>query len=295
MSVDPSCLFCRNSDGEFLREEHSVPKSLGNNSRAGLIERELVLPPGEVCDDCNGGQLAVLDKALADWPPVSINRTLLQIRNRKGKLVDAAAGTRWRVTLDPDDPRLFELHVEGDVGPDSGRDNVARALCKIALETRCMDDREDARSARWDQLRAAVLGGPLPVGLSMYAHFALSVEELDPTPSVSLDVTPNDANLAFACEVFICGQPLLLTLGAKLGHDPKVAAWTVGAGGSLVGPNRMWSTMKGIGETARRLDPDAFPTGQTGPDAANLPTGSKRATVRLVSPRTPGLPQRQDS
>jgi hypothetical protein len=52
------CLFCKSSDGDFTSREHIFPETVGNTDLA-------MLPPGVVCDRCNNGPLARLDKALS--------------------------------------------------------------------------------------------------------------------------------------------------------------------------------------------------------------------------------------
>ena len=37
-----------------------------------LVEAEIVIPPGEVCDKCNGQRLQRWDNKLAGWPPISV-------------------------------------------------------------------------------------------------------------------------------------------------------------------------------------------------------------------------------
>src|SRR4051794_3129220 len=70
------CLFCRNSDGSFRSQEHVFPESLGNKT--------LVLPVGVVCDRCNNGPLAQVDKALCDFMPIAMRRTTLGIQSKSG-------------------------------------------------------------------------------------------------------------------------------------------------------------------------------------------------------------------
>jgi hypothetical protein len=87
------CLFCGNAAGSFTAEEHVIALTLGNTLKSGLVDREMVIPPGEVCDKCNGRRLGQRDQALANWAPVSAFRTLAQIRNRRRNLVDSVPGT----------------------------------------------------------------------------------------------------------------------------------------------------------------------------------------------------------
>jgi hypothetical protein len=65
------CIYCTNTAGKFISEEHVVPEALGND--------ELVLEPGYVCDTCNHSLLERLDRALAGFGPIAF----LKILNRK--------------------------------------------------------------------------------------------------------------------------------------------------------------------------------------------------------------------
>lgn len=112
------CLFCGNASARFLSEEHIIPLAAGNNVDSGLVDAELVIAPGVVCDKCNGKRLSQRDNALVSWPPISIFRTLGQVVNRRGALVDAVQGTQWRVKINASDPRKFTLSADADTGVD---------------------------------------------------------------------------------------------------------------------------------------------------------------------------------
>jgi len=136
VSREVGCLFCGNEDGRFESEEHILQFVLGNSRALGLVDVEFVIPPGVVCDKCNHWRLSLRDNALVEWPPISAFRSLGQLPNRKGRLVDAVEGTRWEIEFHSEDRRTFELRAKVLTDRASRRDDVARALCKIAVETR---------------------------------------------------------------------------------------------------------------------------------------------------------------
>lgn len=166
------CLFCLRRDGGFESIEHIVAESIGN--------RELLLPPGVVCDRCNNGKLAVLDQALADFPGVTAMRILRGVPRKGGKLpegawsnargyIDVEAGgpviegrdmSAWRKTPDGGTIRLHKTW--GRTARERGR--VGRALWKVALELLAHTDREEAYGEGLDELREAVLGVGAPHG-----------------------------------------------------------------------------------------------------------------------------------
>lgn len=266
------CLFCGNERGAFTKEEHIIPFTLGNSVKSGLVAAELVVPRGEVCDKCNGRRLSAFDDALSSWGPVSAFRALALVRSRTRKLVDAVDDTRWKLSLAPEDPRLFTLSTVVATGPDTRRDGVARALSKIALETRWLDDRADARSARWDPVALAALGGPLPADLI----FGLTLPEaadMDPRPSSRLMLLEDDYRLRFMCEIRIVGLTFLLLVGSDVRPRLERTAWweVDPASGSLVGPSSMWAHFVGGANSAQKLtspSPDPDPR-----HASRLPTG----------------------
>jgi hypothetical protein len=280
------CLFCGNEEGRFESEEHIIPLALGNTIESGLVEAELVIPPGEVCDkQCNGKRLSQRDNALVAWPPISVFRSLGQIRNRRGRFVDAVALTRWNLELDADDPRLFRLEADASTSPASGRDDVARALCKIAVETRWLEDPADARSSRWDPLAAAALGGPLPAGTVMGLTYPADPGDVDFTPEAQLLVDDAPGPLRLACQVWVAGLRLLLILGTAPRRIPNTAWWTLDPStNSLDGPNAMWFKFRGGARSA---------TKQTSPPSAErlgrgsqLPTHDERVDLRLEPSRS---------
>lgn len=273
------CLFCGNTEGRFDSEEHVIGQALGNSIKSGLVESELVIPPGEHCDKCNRRWLSLRDAALAAWPPISIFRSLMQIRNRRGRLVDAVNGTQWEIAFHPDDRRLFRLFAQAKTGPDSGRDDVARALCKIALQMRWFEDAQDARSRRWDAIAAAALGGPLPETLAMGLTQPRDWSDIDPRPEAQVLVDDGSDQLRIVCQVWVVGLRLLLVIGSPPPTVPDTAWWTLSEGSnSLQGPGSMWADFRGRAQAATRLDSSEV---DGSGDGLQLPTGKDGVTVRL--------------
>jgi hypothetical protein len=249
------CLFCGNVAGRFTAEEHVIALALGNTVKSGLVDRDLVIAPGEICDKCNRRRLGQRDHALANWPPVSAFRTLAQIRNRRGNLVDAVAGTEWEFRQDEKNPLNFELHVDADTGPASGRDDVSRALCKVALETRWFEDPDDARSERWDGIAAAAIGGVPPpttiVGLFQPA-------EIDITPHCDLQVHPEGSPLRFCLILEVVGLALVLLIETAAMPIPGSGEWRIDPdSGSLTGPVSMCMRFRGRATSFERVESSA--------------------------------------
>lgn len=249
------CLFCGNSEGRFESEEHVIPMALGNNAKKGLVDEEIVLPPGEVCDPCNSKRLTAQDNALTSWSPISAMRSLSLVANRRGKLVNAVRTTQWQVALNPANPREARIRMDADTGAGSGRDAVARALCKIALECRWMQDQADARSARWDPIAHAAIGGPLPTSLAMGLTLPESIDAIDIRPDCDVLVADRTGPLALGSVLDVVGLRLLLLVGVPVPPpDPLTSWWTVDPqDGALRGPNRMWLDGMVRADHAQRL------------------------------------------
>jgi hypothetical protein len=256
-SVNPpdrskGCLFCGNEEGKFDSEEHIVPLAAGNSPGSGLVETVLVIPPGSICDKCNRRRLSLRDKAFADWPPLSAFRTLGQIRNRRGRLQDAVKGTEWSIRFHPTDPNEFCLTVDADTGPDSGREEVARALCKIALETRYLAAPADARSPRWDAVAAAAIGGPLPPSVAMGLKLPASYAELDLGIDSEVIVNPRSSSLQMALRVSVLGLGFILLLETRPTPVPGTGWWVLDADGKLTGPPSMFGSFYGRAASVAR-------------------------------------------
>jgi hypothetical protein len=245
---------CGNDNGRFESVEHIIPAALGNTESSGLVDHELTIPKGETCTKCNGQRLSRADSALAEWPPISVFRSLGLVSKRRGGLADAVEGTAWRVDLDESDRRNFSLYVEADTSSTSRRDDVARALCKIALETRWLQDADDARSARWDPIANAAIGGALSSELAMGLVLPASPFEIDLTPRANVLATANEKPLGFGCRVEVVGLTLLLIVGSPPVPMPRTEWWELdNRTGTLAGPSLMWARFHGRADSATRL------------------------------------------
>lgn len=253
------CLFCGNVHGKFDSEEHVVPLTTGNDPSSGLIEQALVIPPGSVCDKCNGRRLSQRDQAFAEWPPVLAFRVLAQIRNRRGRLQDATMGTEWNLRFHPTDQREFCLDLKADTGPGSGREEVARALCKIAVETRFLEDPFDTRSQRWDHLAAAAIGGPLPKGLVMGLQIPASIEVLDLGIESGVIVNPRSPELTMCLRLDVIGLTFFLLLDTPPPLLPDTAWWDLGTDGTLTGPSSMEGSFYGRAAAVRQVPAGELP------------------------------------
>lgn len=225
-----SCLFCRRDDGGFTSREHAFPESLGNV--------ELILPPGVVCDRCNNGPLATLDKALCEFGPISLRRTMLGVRSKAGKIPAFRTGN-GRVEHVPGadgvDPTLIfsgsqgrsmlreqTRHPDGRVelrwsGAMSGprmtsryAAKLHRALLKAALELAWLDHKERAFDADFDHIREAALGAPRDGFLTMAS--AVDPNEMNSTINYWLNPAGDDS-----------GRILVLMnyAGLQLGTDSR--------------------------------------------------------------------------
>lgn len=70
------CIFCFSNKNAFTAPEHILSEALGN--------KQLILPPGVVCDPCDHGPLSGLDKALVEFPPLQLIRVLWSLQRKKG-------------------------------------------------------------------------------------------------------------------------------------------------------------------------------------------------------------------
>lgn len=256
---------------------------------SGLVAREFVLPPGVVCDKCNGRRLSRIEKALVEWPPISIFRSLAQVRNRKGSLVDAVPDTRWTVYQSPKDPRDFVLATQGRTSGESGRDDVARALCKIALEARWLSDPSDAEHPRWDPIREAALGGPFPATLVMCLTLPEDIEDIFLEPACEVICTSNADPLQLLCRVEVVGLVLDLFVGsAAFADGQRTAVWVVDeATGELSGPNSVWGDFRARATKATRVTVagDGPTESGSGRHASVLPTHEPGIHIELRAPK----------
>jgi hypothetical protein len=98
------CIFCFSNKNAFTAPEHILSEALGN--------KQLILPPGVVCDPCNHGPLSGLDKALVEFPPLQLIRVLWSLQRKRGGYATARfsngtiigrAGNNIQVDSDNDD------------------------------------------------------------------------------------------------------------------------------------------------------------------------------------------------
>lgn len=169
------CLVCRRSDGGFSSEEHPLSESIGST--------EVVLPNGVTCDVCNNGVLAVLDRELADFFPIKLRRTMLDVKSKSGKvpvtrfargtLRSTGPGSLVMNLLSPKDQSSFRQRSLGgnavalNFNMSGGKrvtpryaSLLSRALLKTALECAWLDLGEEVLDTRFDHVRDVVLGKP---------------------------------------------------------------------------------------------------------------------------------------
>lgn len=174
------CLFCKSSEGDFTSREHIFPETAGNTDLA-------MLPPGVVCNRCNNGPLARLDKALCDFLPIAMRRTTLGVTNKRGDPAtlrfaqgliepmppdEVAPGDSHGVRLVDHNPKrpiahTFEQHddhVTFKLTGQGGRRltpkylrELSRAVLKIALEFAYLDHGADVFEPRFDHVRDVIL------------------------------------------------------------------------------------------------------------------------------------------
>lgn len=162
------CLFCRRSDGGFTSAEHVFSRGLGNLD-------EYVLPPGVVCDRCNNGPLARVDREITDFEPIKLLRAERGLPTRGGTAVVSS----WRgVELAFTAPRELSVFGKGPsplsevrTGVRSGTltttspfkekrvRNMARAIWKMALELMYLDHGSwHVFNPTYDPIRRHILG-----------------------------------------------------------------------------------------------------------------------------------------
>jgi hypothetical protein len=170
---DVRCLYCLRSDGGFATPEHPIPESIGNS--------EVILPPGVVCDRCNGGVLSVLDQTLGDFFLLKIRRTTLGVKSKTGKVpvtifhdgrlihngqFAALVGDLHRRSWDEEkrsnvDPRYtIGMATLSGGRPVKGRqaEDMSRALLKVGYGCAWIDQREQLMDAEFDDVRDVILG-----------------------------------------------------------------------------------------------------------------------------------------
>lgn len=100
------CIYCRSTSGPFEGQEHHVPEVLGNYFET--------LPQGYVCDECNNGVLAQLDRALAEFGPLVPLRVWAVPYTKDGSL---PAGDVEEAQLEKTAPRQLEIEWKQGSGP----------------------------------------------------------------------------------------------------------------------------------------------------------------------------------
>lgn len=132
------CVFCLRSDGSFLRREHPIPESLGND--------DLILPMGFVCDSCNQYFGTKLEKDVLNFAPFGVSRATQCIKNKAGgypvvggSSIRVRSAGHWDGLIFCSAPPHKNLHFSPDgkgylfpewVSPDQ----LVRFLLKMGLE-----------------------------------------------------------------------------------------------------------------------------------------------------------------
>jgi hypothetical protein len=164
------CIYCLKDRGSFTSEEHVYPESLGNT--------EIILPPGNVCDECNNGVLSRLDQHLVEHDAISFLKLLYVPYNPKtGKFSKVCY---QNMTIEKTSPRkiffnqttgkrknLAFKEVDGELRGNislTGRKKfnpkrLGQSLYKIALGIICWKHgTEIALEERYDLSREFILG-----------------------------------------------------------------------------------------------------------------------------------------
>lgn len=150
------CLFCLKTSGPFLRVEHPIPESLGND--------DFSLPPGFVCDPCNQYFGAKIEQRILDAPPFSVERIRGAVKTKKGKLAKLqnnnllirSSGIWDRVFFAGAKEPVESILQQGVlyVTPPSDYGNfLARFLLKIGIELLSMSDDVDVFAPEFNAAR----------------------------------------------------------------------------------------------------------------------------------------------
>jgi len=138
------CLFCLSNAGPFLRVEHPIPESLGND--------DLVLPLGFVCDGCNQYFGSKIEKHVLESMPFAGVRIMLNVPNKKGRLTHFTCKDHYSVfpttyrdlVLFAGRQPIIDAAMEGRAipAPQFPEDDwlMARFLLKMGLELLLTDD-----------------------------------------------------------------------------------------------------------------------------------------------------------
>jgi hypothetical protein len=214
------CIICLSADGPFTSREHIISEALGNV--------DLILPVGVVCDRCNNGVCARLDKALIDFPVIQLMRVVHGLPSKAGKLPRAnfsngtlVAHGEGQITVENASKAfikdtspttfVFQLQMANLTAPKL--ELISRALLKLGIECAYMDHGYNVLvSSEWDDVRTALRVG----GDSGYVAIPTHVK---PAGDVSISYWPgkpsrNGYRLAVRLSAF--GISILTVLGHQL-------------------------------------------------------------------------------
>ena len=172
ISIEPKCIYCLSTTGNFKSEEHIFPESLGND--------ELVLPKGYVCDKCNNGVLSQLDNALTKFEPIAFLQVQFVPYTKDGSFpkvnfqnmtMERTSPTHIKIfakeksgeiknkTPMGDNWYSFSLNMRGKPFTQKSVKMLGRALFKIALGIVALSQgREQACIHKYDPARKFILG-----------------------------------------------------------------------------------------------------------------------------------------
>ena len=235
-----------------------------------------------MCDRCNSERLAPLDSALARWPLISTCRSLAFVPSRRGKLVDAVPATSWQFVPNEADARRFELDVRAPAGTHAERLDVVRCLCKVALELIALKALPEAHRERWDELRAAALGGPIPASMVLSATLR-PIQELQRSPRADVMCTEEDDPPGVLAVATVVGVHLQLSYGAAqhpLLPGGSTFVWRRDPLLQLMqGPDEISLRFHGLAKQATPLAAAPRSTTLSPPSAIDLPTHDPKTSI----------------
>jgi len=219
--IEPKCIYCLQTTGNFKSKEHIFPESLGN--------KDLILQRGYVCDRCNNGVLAVLDNALMKFEPIAFLQVLLVPHTKAGNLpranfqnMNLKRTSRTNIDIVPkeksgeiqnkkpmgDDWYSFSLNMRGKPVTQKSIRMLGRALFKIALGIVALSQgREQACSTKYDSARRFILGES-----EFNNNFFI---KLNGVPHASGKITYRDFEAGTIVAIDIMGVTFLLNLEEK--------------------------------------------------------------------------------
>ncbi|MCK4739783.1 MAG: hypothetical protein KAT46_07520 [Deltaproteobacteria bacterium] len=101
---DNQCIYCLSSGGKFTSEEHVYPESLCNG--------KIILPKGNVCDECNNGILSDLDNHLSNHEMLAFLKVFyMPIQQKTGKFPSA---TYQNMKVEKTHPRKISINMQSD-------------------------------------------------------------------------------------------------------------------------------------------------------------------------------------